>query len=276
MTTPHRTLLTLITLPLLLAGSAAAQDAPAEPPETVDDVTEDIDLLQQMNMYQFTVEQLQAMLPILQELDAKRQALSDYKRSGDSLAPMRALRAALLKGDPAGDLETAVEPVWDQLMTLEEEYEDAVAPTMKKVAALLTDDQLTVLIEGDEWAYDEADKIFATLETARSFNDETFGAWRDRVARQVAFGAAGESEARAAEVQAETAKLLDKAKALGDDDFMDQYDDLFDELQQTIATAQPKPIREVAEAQAAEELEFILRSERAYRLVGAQVAARAQ
>lgn len=256
---------------LLLSGSAFAQEPAAE---TVTEISEDIDVLEQINVYEFTVEQLQAMVPILKELDTKRQALQTYKRSEEALGPMRALRDALIKGKATDQLQTGMEVVWDRMMELEEAYEEAVPGAMEKIAALLTDDQLAMLSLGDEWAYDETDRIFATLDTARDFNDETFNQWRDQTARQIAFRAAGESEEKANQIQDKVKQFLDKVRKLKEDAYMDQYDDLFDELQTLIAGSQPKPLREVVEAQAAEELEYVMRSERILPLIEAQVKAR--
>jgi hypothetical protein len=256
---------------LLPISLVVAQEPVAE---TVDEVSEDIDVLEQLNMYGFTVEQLQAMIPILTELDAKRQALATYKRSDEALEPMRALRDALIKGEATDQLQTNTEMVWDRMMELEDAHEEAIPGTMKKIAALLTGDQLAMLSLGDEWAYDEADRIFATLDTARDFDDDTFNKWRDQTARQIAFRAAGESEEKAKQIQDKVKQFLDKARKLKEDEYMDQYDDLFDELQTLIVSSQPEPLREVVEAQAAEELEYVMRSERILPLIKAQVKAR--
>jgi ASC-1-like (ASCH) protein len=256
---------------LLLSSGVFAQEPPAQ---TVDEISEDIDVLEQLNTYGFTVEQLQAMVPILKELDAKRQVLEAYKRSDEALAPMRALRDALIEGKAADQLQTNTEVVWDRMMELEDAYEEAIPGTMKKIAALLTDDQLAALSVGDEWAYDETDRIFATLDTARDFDDDTFSKWRDQTARQIAFRGAAESEEKAKQIQDKVKQFLDKARKMKEDEYMDQYDDLFDELQTLIAGSQPKPLREVVEAQAAEELEYVMRSERILPLIEAQVKAR--
>lgn len=258
-------------LMLLLIGPALTQEPAAE---TVDQVSEDIDVLEQLNTYEFTVEQLQALIPILKELEATRQALETYKRSDEALGPMRTLRDALIKGKASDQLQTGMEAVWDRMQELEDAYEEAIPGAMKQVAALLTDDQLAMLSLGDDWAYDEADRIFSTLDTARGFNDQTFNQWRDQTARQIAFRAAGEGEEKANEIQDKVKQFLDKARKLKEDQYMDQYDDLFDELQKLIASSQPKPLREVVEAQAAEELEYVMRSERILPLIEAQVKAR--
>jgi hypothetical protein len=256
---------------LLLICPTIAQEPAAE---TVDEVSEDIDVLEQMSMYEFTVEQLQTMVPILKELDAKRQALETYKRSDEALEPMRAMRDALIKGKVTDDLHTGMEVVWDTMMQLEDAYEEAIPAAMKKIAALLTDEQLAMLSMGDEWAYDETDRVFTTLDSAREFDDPTFTAWRDRTARQIAFRAAGESEEKGLHVEGQVKQFLDKARKLKEDAYMEQYDDLFDELQTIIAGSQPKPLREVVEAQAAQELEYVMRSERILPLIEAQVKAR--
>jgi len=255
---------------VLLVGLAGSQEPPTE---SVDEVSEDIDLLEQLSMYEFTVEQLQAIIPILKDLETRRQALEGYKRSEEALAPMRALREALIKGEATDELQMGVEVVSDQMMALEEAHDEAVPGAMKQVAALLTDEQLTMLNLDDEWAYDEADRIFADLDNARDFDDATFSAWRDRAARQVAFRAAGDSQEKAKQVEDAVKQLLSKARSLKEDAYMDQYDDLFDELHELISNSQPKPLREVVEAQAAEELEYVMRSERILPLIEARVKA---
>ncbi len=255
---------------VLVVGPASPQELPTE---SVDEVSEDIDLLEQLSMYEFTLDQLQAIVPVLTELEARRLALEGYKRSEEALAPMRALREALIKGEATDELHTGVEVVWDQMMELEEAYDEAIPGAMGKVAALLTDEQIAVLGLEDEWAYDETDRIFADLDNARDFDDATFNAWRDRAARQVAFRAAGDSQEKAKQVEDTVKQFLNRARNLKEDDYMDRYDELFDELHELINSSQPKPLREVIEAQAAEELEYVMRSERILPLIEARVKA---
>jgi hypothetical protein len=259
-----------VSVMLLLVGFATSQEQPAE---SVDEVSEDIDLLEQISIYAFTLDQFRTMIPILKELEAKRQALEAYKRSEEALAPMRAVREALIKDEASDQLHTGVEVVWDQMQELEEAYEEAIRPAMEGIAALLTDEQLAMLSLEEEWAFDEADQILADLDNARDLDEATFNAWRDQKARQVAFRAAGDSVEKAKKVQDNVSQFLNKARNLKEDEYMDRYDDLFDELQELIASSQPKPLRQVVEAQAAEELEFVMRSERVLPLIEARVKA---
>jgi len=259
----------------LLAVFAAAPGLPqGEAKESTDTVSEEIDLLRQLNDYGLTVDQLKALLPILQEVETKRQALADYKHSEEALGPMRALREALAKGGDSTKAEEAAQPVWDKLEELDTAVEEALPAASKKVAALLTDEQLATLSQGDDQAYGQADELFGKLESARKFNDQTYNAWRDRTAREIAFRAAGESEEKGKQVQTGLQEFLDKVRKLKDDQFLEQSDELFDELTTLLAEAQPKPIREVAEAQAADQLEYLVRSERTFGVVQAMVKAR--
>ena len=255
----------------LFAAGALAQDQPAE---TLDGITEDIDLLEQLDNCGFTADQLKAMVPTLEGLAEKHRALEDFRSSEEALAPMRVLREALIAGEASAQQHAATEQVWDRLMQLEDGLEEAVPDAMKQIAALLTDEQLTALSEGQEWSYGEADRVFAGLETARDFEDDTYNKWRDQEARQIAARAAGEGEGKAEELRTRVVQFMDKVKKLSEDQFMDQYDVLFDELQQLIAGSRSAPVREVAEAQAAEELEYLMRSERALPLVQAMIEAR--
>ncbi|MGQ9731072.1 MAG: hypothetical protein ACUVX8_07325 [Candidatus Zipacnadales bacterium] len=271
--TPHTGFLCLtLTAAVLLTTPVLSQ---GEQGETLDNIQQDIDLLEQMQEYEFTLEQLQQILPILQELEAKRAALEAYKRSEEAVAPARALRQALLEGKPTDNLYEPVQAVWEKLDELETAHQNAVAPAMKKIAALLTEQQLKAVTEEDTWAYDQADEIFATLDSARGFNDETFIAWRDRTARQIAFRAAGEGPEKGAQVEADVKQFLDKVRRLKEDEFYEKSDELFDELTALLVKSQPPPLREVAEARAAEALEYIFQSERALKLIEAQIKARA-
>ncbi len=258
---------------LAVAACLTVLPAWAQAPETLDDVSEDIDLLRQLSQYAFSPEQLKSLSAVLQDVAAKRRALADYKQSDAALGPMRALREALLRGEAATEQEDAVQAVWDRLEELDTAVEEATAGASKQLAALLTDDQLLELSEGDDWAYEQADDIFADLETARGFAQETYNAWRDRTAREVGFRAAGEGEEKGKAIQVKVAAFLDKVRALKADAFSEQSDDLFDELAAILAEAKPKPIREIAEARAAEQLEYLVRSERILGVIEAQIKA---
>jgi hypothetical protein len=258
---------------LLAAACLAIVPTWAQTPETLDAVSEEIDLLRQLNNYGFTVDQLKGLAAVLEDAQAKRKALADYKQSDAALGPMRALRDALLKGEPTDEQEAAVQDVWDRLGELDAAVEEATLEAAKQLAALLTDDQLVQLNQGEDAAYEQADTIFADLESAREFNEQTYAAWRDRVARETAFRAAGEGEEKGKAVQAKVAAFLDKARALNGDEFAEQSDDLFDELTDILAEAQPKPIREIAESRAAEQLEYLVRSERLPGVIDAQIKA---
>ena len=258
----------------LAALCVAAAPAWAQVVESTDDVSEDIDLLRQLNQYQLSADQLKGLSAIVQDVEAKRKALADYKRSDAALGPMRALREALLKGEAADGQEDAVQAVWDKLEELDSAVEDATGEAGKKVAALLTDDQLAALNQGDDWAYEQADEVFANLEAAREFNDDTYNAWRDRTARETAFRAAGEGEEKGKQIQEKVTQFLDKVRKLKADAFQEQSDELFDELATVLAEAQPKPIREIAEARAAEQLQSLVRSDRTLVVLDALVKAR--
>jgi hypothetical protein len=248
--------------------------AQTPPVESLDQVSEDIDLMRQLNEYKLTVDQFKTLSTILQDVEAKRKALQEYKQSEAALGPMRALRAALAKGDAANAEEEAAQAVWDKLQELDSAVEEATTAATKKIAALLTDDQLAALNQGEDLAYDQADEVFANLEAARGFNDDTYNAWRDRTARETAFRAAGESEEKGKEIQDKVKQFLDKVRKLKEDQFSEKSDELFDELASILAEAQPKPIREIAESRAAEQLEYLARSERAAGVVEAQLKAR--
>jgi hypothetical protein len=259
---------------LLGALCLAAAPAWAQVAESTDEVSEDVDLLRQLNQFGLSTEQLKGFSAILQDVEASRKALADYKHSEAALAPMRALREALLKGEPADEQEQAVQAVWDKLQELDSAVEEAMEEAGKRIAALLTDDQLAELSQGDDWAYEQADEVFSNLEAAREFNDDTYNAWRDRTARETAFRAAGESEQKGKEIQAKVTQFLDKVRKLKEDAFLEQSDELFDELATILAEAKPKPIREIAEARAAEQLQYLARSERTAVVVDALVKAR--
>jgi hypothetical protein len=260
---------------LTVISAACLSLAPgwAQAPEALDTVSEDIDLLRQINVHGFTTEQLRGLAGALQELATARTALADYKAGEAALGPMRALREALLQGEPTAEQEEAVQEVWDKLSELDTAVEDATREAGRKLAALLTDEQLTQLTEGQDIAYEQADSIFADLEAARAFEAETFTAWRDRTAREAAFRAAGEGEEKGKAIQAAVSAFLDKARGLPEDDYVGQSDTLFEELAEILARAQPKPIREIAETRAAEQLEYLVRSERILAVIDAKLKA---
>ncbi|MBM3472510.1 MAG: hypothetical protein FJX75_04455 [Armatimonadetes bacterium] len=246
----------------------------AQVAESLDEVSDDVELIRQLNQYGLSPDQLKGLSAIVHDVDARRKALADYKHSEAALGPMRALREALLKGEAADAEEEAVQAVWDKLQELDSAVEDAMAEAGKKIAALLTDDQLAALNPAEDLAYEQADEVFANLETAREFNDDTYNAWRDRTAREAGFRAAGESEQKGKEIQAKITQFLDKVRKLKAEAFQEQSDELFDELATILAEAKPKPIREIAEARAAEQLEYLARSERTAAVVEALLKAR--
>lgn len=256
---------TAVAMPVIGIGQSA---------ETWDHVSEDIDLIRQLDQYKLTVDQLKAIRELFQPLETARKALRDYKASDVGIGPLLALRDALLKGEDTDAQEAAVQAVWDKLEELDNAIEEAATEAAKKLAALLTDEQLASLSGGDDLAYNQADEIFSNLETAREFSDETFAAWRDRTAREVAFRAAGESEEKGKQIQEKVRAFLDRTRKLSEQEYLEKSDELFEELTTILAEAQPKPIREIAVARAAEQLEYLVRSERAPSVVEALINAR--
>ncbi|MBM3497289.1 MAG: hypothetical protein FJX74_01340 [Armatimonadetes bacterium] len=263
----------LVAAVLAAAICLAGAPARAQAPETLDDVSQDIDLLRQLQDYDLTADQLKGLAGVLQTIEAQRAALADYRQSEAALGPMRALRDALLRGEAAAEQEDAVQIVWDKLAELDTAVEDATAGAGTKLAALLTDEQLAALTSHEDAAYDQADRIFADLESARGFPAETYAAWRDRTAREAAFRAAGEGEEKAKAIQAKVVQFLDKTRDLEENAFYEQSDELFEELTSILAEAQPQPIRAISEARAAEQLEYLVRAERALGVVEARIKA---
>ncbi len=249
-----------------------AQDGPSE---TIYTVSEDIDLLEMLGPYDLMLDQLQKMIPILDTVEFQRQAVVDYRTSDEALAPMRALRAALLSGAPTAQLLADAQPVWNAVVELEEKHEASLGAAMAEVAGLLTDEQLGAARGGD-WSYDEVDGIFADLEDARLIDSDEYSAWVDATAQEIAFREGGPDAAEAAKLQATVKAYLTKVPKLSAAEFEEQYDDLFDELQAIIDASMPRPTREIMEAQVAEDLGYIFMSERTLALIKALAASRAE
>jgi hypothetical protein len=185
---------------------------------------------------------------------------------------MRALRDALLRGSPTGELQAAVDEIWSELADLDGAFEEAVPEATAQLVKLLTDDQLTEFAVDGDLAYDEADRVLQELESARAFDERTFGQWRDRTARDAATRA--ETGAAAQKLQTDLAAFLDRARKLTDDEYGDQADALFAELEALLTEGTPKPTREALEIHATEQLEYLLREPRLAVLLEAYVTAR--
>lgn len=271
--TIHRfwAVLAFVSLAALVGGPVLAQ---AGKTESVDDVSADNDILGQLNTYNLTVEQLGKMVPLLHELDGKRQALEAYKRSEEALAPLRALRQAHLKGKPSPDLENAAQTVWSKVDELEAALEEAVHQALEQTIKLLTDDQLAMATQTNDAAAEEADTALNDLETAREFGEAEFAKWRDQEVVDLATRLIPDDAAKAAQLERSLKAFLDKARKLSADAYTAQADQLFNELHALIAAAHPERTRATAEEQATEELQYILESERTLPLIEAMLQAR--
>jgi hypothetical protein len=269
---------TLRTVPALLAFTAliaAPMSAQAQPAPSVDDVSADNDILTTLNRYGFAVDQLNKLIPILKTVEEKRQALEAYKHSDEALQPLLALREAQLKGSPTKELTDAAQPVFTQVEALEGELEDVVPAATDEITKLLTDEQLALATQANDLAAQETDLLLGDLEGARDFDQARFDTWRDQQAADFAKRLAPQEPAKAAQLQKGLRDFMDKVRKLSADDYIKQSDELFEELHTLIAGASAPPTRDVAEDQAKQELEFVVRSPRTLPLIEAMLKARA-
>ena len=190
--------LALLSTAALVCGPVLAQ---AQKAESLDDLSEDNDLIQQIDSYAFTVDQLKAIVPVLQPIEQKRAALAAFKESEEALRPLRAVREALLKGAATDELQKAADDVWQKAQKLEAEVDEAIPEAMKRIADLLTEEQLATLTQGSDAAATLADGLFSDLDNASGLDDAGFAKWRDDKAHEVAVQAAGEEEQKVGAIE---------------------------------------------------------------------------
>jgi hypothetical protein len=186
--------------------------------------------LQTLYDLELTAPQLAELSNLAKGTGGPKPAAREVKASDELRKALTGLRDALLKGDDDqindcrtkyDDLLDKDSPDFDEVVAVT----DAARKQAPRFLALLTARQAATFLSTQDVA-GPRERLIDGFEDIRGLSDDEKAAQRDEIAEQVGWLIAGLDAAKAKQVAAQAAKLLDQVASLKDADFKKQRPDL--------------------------------------------------